>query len=528
MLSENITAFDLIIIALYIIAITWWGLRNARNKTSNDYFLAGRNMSWKVVGLSMFAASISTSTLVGHSGATFEHGLVIFNYNLISVLVLVFFAWIFLPFYIKSGVYTMPEFLERRFDHRSKYYFSSITLIAGIFMDVAATLYGSAMIFNIIFPGMGIQLVVIIAAILAASYTIPGGLSSAIKAELVQAVIILAGSLVLAFLAIKHVGSWEVLSERFQETTRLHLIRPLDDEGIPWPALFMALPILGFYFWANNQQLVQRVLTSRSVDDGRKGVLFTGFLTVVTMYLIFIPALKAGVAFPDTDPSDSIFPRMVTEWMPVGLLGVMLAAMIAAMTSSLSACLNAVSTLFTMDFYRRIDKNASSKKLVRVGQISSVVVLIIGAAWAPHIEKFGTLVDYYNEMLSYVGPPIVAAFILGLFWKRANGTGIFAGLLSTVVLALIMTFIAKPYTFIGDLHWLYMAPINFFFTMLVMVIVSLLSAPPPEDKTKGNVLTKQFFRDEAAYFKNIPFYKDFRVWALLLVLFCFLMLGLYW
>lgn len=528
MIAEKLTITDLIIIAVYIVAITWWGLKNARNKTSKEYFLAGRNMPWHVVGLSLFAASISTSTLVGHSGATFEHGLVIFNYNLISVLVMIFFAWIFLPFYIKSGVYTMPEFLEKRFDHRSKYYFSSITLFAGIFMDVAATLYGSAMIFNIIFPEMGIKVVVIIAALLAASYTIPGGLSSAIKAELVQAVIIILGSIVLAYLAIQNVGSWDVLSERFQETTRLHLIRPLDDKGIPWPALFLALPILGFYFWANNQQLVQRVLTSRTVDHGRKGLLFTGFLTVLTMYFIFIPALKAGAAFPDTDPSDSIFPLMVTEWMPVGLLGVMLAAMIAAMTSSLSACLNAVSTLFTMDFYRKIDKNASSRKLVRVGQISSLVILIIGALWAPQIEKFGTLVDYYNEILSYVGPPVVAAFMLGMFWKRANATGIFAGLLSTIVLVLFMIFIGKPHTFLGEIHWLYMAPVNFLITALVMIVTSLLTSAPPKEKIEGNTLTRQFFIDEAIFFKGVPLYKDFRIWALALVLFCFVMLGIYW
>ena len=528
MIAENLTSYDIIIIAVYIVAITWWGLKNAKSKTSNEYFLAGRNMPWQVVGLSLFAASISTSTLVGHSGATFEHGLVIFNYNLISVLVMIFFAWIFLPFYIKSGVYTMPEFLEKRFDHRSKYYFSSITLFAGIFMDVAATLYGSAMIFKIIFPDMEIQTVVIIAALLAASYTIPGGLSSAIKAELVQAIIIILGSIVLACLAIKNVGSWHVLYDRFHDTTRLHLIRPLDDKGIPWPALFLALPILGFYFWANNQQLVQRVLTSKSVDHGRKGVLFTGFLTVLTIYFIFIPALKAGVAFPDTNPADKIFPRMVTEWMPVGLLGVMLAAMIAAMTSSLSACLNAVSTLFTMDFYRKIDKSASSRKLVRVGQISTFVILVIGAAWAPQIEKFGTLVDYYNEMLSYVGPPVVAAFMLGMFWKRANATGVFAGLLSTVFLALFMTFIGKPYTFLGHVHWLYLAPVNFLITGFIMVVTSLLTPIPPAYKLEGNTLTKQFFKEESEYYKKIPFYKDFRIWALVLVIFCFIMLGIYW
>ncbi len=527
MFRLDISAFDFSLIIIYIITITWWGLRNARNKTSDEYFLAGRNMPWGIVGLSLFAASISTATLVGHSGATYQHGLVIFNYNLISVLVLVFFAWIFLPFYIRSGVYTMPEFLERRFDHRAKYYFSGITLIAGVFMDIAATLYGSAMIFNIIFPELDIQIVVVIAALLAASYTIPGGLSSAIKAEVVQAVIIIIGSLMLAYLAIERVGDWQVLMERFQDTTRLKLVRPLDDAGIPWPALFLALPILGFYFWGNNQQLVQRVLTSRSVDHGRKGVLFTGFLTMFTLYFIFIPALKAAVVFPDLPRPDMVFPKMVTEWMPIGFLGLMIAVMIAAMTSSLSAILNANSTLFTMDFYRRINRNASSKKLVRVGQLTTVVILVLGTVWAPYIERFGTLVDYYQEMLSYVGPPVVAAFMLGLFWKRSNATGIFWGLVSTIPFAAFVVFFGKQYTILGDIHWLYMAPINFIFSMSIMIVVSLLTPAPPRDKVEGNTLTREFFKAERESYRNVPFYKDFRLWSLALIIFCVIVLFLY-
>jgi len=207
----GLSFIDISVIVIYLTGIIWWGLRNARNKSSAEYFLAGRSMGWVMVGLSLFSASISTSTLIGHSGATFKYGLVIFNYNLVSVLVLVFFAWIFLPFYIKSGIYTMPEFLERRFDSRSKYYFSTISILGGIFMDIAATLYGSAMIFSIIFPGVSIQFVVILSAVIVASYTIPGGLSSVIKTEVIQAVILIIGSMILAFFALQNVGNWNVL-----------------------------------------------------------------------------------------------------------------------------------------------------------------------------------------------------------------------------------------------------------------------------------------------------------------------------
>jgi SSS family solute:Na+ symporter len=523
----RISPIDLSIIVLYLIGIIWWGLRNAKNKSSTDYFLAGRNMGWVMVGLSLFSASISTSTLIGHSGATFKYGLVIFNYNLIGVLVMVFFAWIFLPFYIKSGIYTMPEFLERRFDARAKYYFSSISILGGVFMDIASTLYGSAMIFSIIFPDISIRVVVIFSAIIVASYTIPGGLSSVIKTEVVQAVILIAGSMILAFLAWQNVGSWGGLAERMADTDRLHIIRGLNDEAVPWPALIFALPILGFYFWGNNQQLVQRVLSAKSVDSGRKGVLLTGFLTMFTLYLIFIPAIRAFIAFPDTLPADSIYPKMVTTWLPVGLLGIMLAAMISALTASLSGCLNSLSTLFTMDFYRKINPKADSKKLVRVGQISATIILILGAIWAPFIEKFGTLVNYYQQLLSYVGPPIVAAFMLGLFWKRANGTGVFAGLLSTIAIAIFMMFYGLDHTFLGRIHFLYMAPINFLISIIIMIIVSLMTEKPPIAKTDGMTLTRQFFRDEAVSYKTVKWYTDFRLWSLLLVLFCFAIMLLY-
>jgi len=523
----KLSFIDISIIVIYLTGIIWWGLRNARNKSSTEYFLAGRSMGWIMVGLSLFSASISTSTLIGHSGATFKYGLVIFDYNLVSVLVLVFFAWIFLPFYIKSGIYTMPEFLERRFDSRSKYYFSTISILGGIFMDIAATLYGSAMIFSIIFPSISIQMAVILSAVIVASYTIPGGLSSVIKTEVIQAVILIIGSMILAFFALQNVGSWDVLVERFADTTRLHLIRSFDDPAVPWPAMILALPILGFYFWGNNQQLVQRVLSSKSVDDGRKGVLLAGFLTMVTLYMIFIPALRAIVAFPDTNPPDGIYPKMVTTWMPVGLLGILLAAMISALTASLSGCLNSLSTLFPMDFYRKKYPKADSGKLVRVGQISGVIILLLGAIWAPYIQKFGTLVNYYQQMLSYVGPPVVAAFMLGLFWKRANGTGVFIGLLSTILIALFMVSFGLKHTFLGSMHFLYMAPIIFVFSMSIMVIVSLLTTKPPKEKTEGNTLTMGFFKEESASFKTVKWYSDFRIWAFLLVIFCFVIMFLY-
>ena len=534
MFTTNLTWIDIVIIVFYLLAITWWGLKNGKNRNSNEYFLAGRSMNWYMVGLSLFAASISTSALIAQSGSTYEYGLVVYNYNLISIYVMIFFAWIFLPFYIKSGVFTIPEFLERRFDQRAKFYFSAIAIFGGIFMDVSSTLYGSAMIFKIIFPELDVQLIVMIAALIIGIYSIPGGLNSVIKTEVVQAIILISGSVMLAFVAHQKIGGWEVLANHFRDSNYLHLVHNSNDIAMPWPALILALPILGFYFWGNNQPLVQRVLSAKSIDHGRKGVLLNGFLTMLTLYFIFIPAMKGAIAFPHLLPVDSIYPKMVTSWMPTVFLGFMVAVILSTLTASLSGTVSSISTLVTMDFYKKFDSKADSKKLVRIGQISSAVILLIGVVWAPQIHKFGSLINYYNELLSYVGSPIVAAFMLGLFWKRANGTGIFWGLISTFLMAAFMFFYGKEH-FIqtinnpdAPIHWLYLAPINFLFVSIIMIIVSLMTKPMDKEQIRDYVISKRFFIEEAKSYNNVRFYVDFRFWAIVLTIVCTIILIQYW
>lgn len=521
-LTFNINSWDIIIIISYFVLIIWWGLKNAKSGDSQDYFLAGRSMKWYAVGLSLFAASISSSTLIGQSGDTYSTGIAVYNYNLISVLVMVFFAWIFLPFYIRSGIFTMPEFLERRFDKRSKYYFSTLTILGAIFLDAAATLYAGALIIQLIIPDLSIQLIVIILAVAAASYTIPGGLSSAISAELVQAVILIAGSVILTFYAVENVGDWSLLKERFSDTVMLDLIRPMNDASVPWLGLIVGIPVLGFYFWCTNQTLVQRVLSAVSVDQGRKGVLLTGFLTVSTFFIIVYPAMLAKIAFPGLPKPDMVYPKMVLEWMPIGLLGLIIAALIAAMTSTLSAILNSASTLFTMDFYAPYKKEASSQRLVLVGKITSIIILVIAAVWAPHISKFGSLVKYYQEVLSYIAPPVVAAFFLGLFYKRANGSGIFTGLMGGLALAILMLFFKED--LFGQIHFLLIVPFIFIAASLIMVIASNLSERPDREKTELYTYSTKLFKQEIATMRTEIWYSSFYFWSAILVLCCLGML----
>ena len=533
---------DIVILVVFLGGVIWWAIKNGKSSDSTSYFLAGRNVTWPMVGLSLFAASVSSSTLMGHSGEGFISGIAVFNYNWISVLVMVFFALFFLPFYIRSGIFTMPEFLEKRFDKRSRYYFSFITILGNVFLDAAATLYTGALIIKMIFPTTDLFWIIIIMALMAGSYTIIGGLSSAIQADIIHTIILIVGSTVLYFYAIHAIGGWEELTYRFNQGVWLKLTRPMNDPTVPWPGMFLGIPILGFYFWANNQVMVQRVLSAKSIDHGRKGVLLVGFLYLFTLFIFILPGLIGrginlfGVEnLPDQLISgsalkssygintDQVYPRLIVRLLPVGFIGLILAAMISALTSALSATLSSVSTLFTMDFYTRFNPKADSKKLVRVGQITSLVVLVFAIIWSPFIQRFDSLVSYYQEIVSYLAPPIVGTFFLGLFWKRSNEQGAFWGLISGLVIAFLVMIVKYVVGISIPFHFLMLAPIIMAVSMLINVIVSLNSHLPDQEKVRQNTWTVKIWKEESEELRGVVWYKNFRVQAGLLVIACFTM-----
>jgi len=538
----NISTIDITILAVFIVGIIWWALRNGKSDDSTSYFLAGRNMTWPVVGLSLFAASVSSSTLMGHSGEGFITGIAVFNYNWISVLVMVFFALFFLPFYIKSGIFTMPEFLEKRFDKKSRLYFSFITIFGNVFLDAAATLYTGALIIKLIFPEVDLFWIIVIMAVVAGSYTIIGGLSSAINADMIQATILIIGSGILYFFALHEIGGWEELYNRFGDGVWLKLTRSIDDPTVPWLGMWVGIPILGFYFWANNQVMVQRVLSAKSIDHGRKGVLFVGFLYLFTLFIFILPGLIGrginlfGVENLPTEiidgstlkssygiNTDQVYPHLIVKLLPVGLIGLILAAMISALTSTLSATLSSVSTLFTMDFYQRWDKKADSKKLVKVGRITSLVVLIFAVIWAPFIQNFDSLVSYYQEVVSYLAPPIVGTFFLGLFWKRSNQYGALWGLISGILVAAILMISKYAIGVTIPYHFLLIAPVVMIFSMCVNILVSIFTPEPDVEKVAQNTWTVEIWKAETKELEGVVWYKNFRVLSIMLVAGCFLM-----
>lgn len=522
----SIGFIDLAVIVLYVMFITWWGLRHGKSKDAGSYFLAGRTMPWWIVGLSLFAASISSTTLIGQSGDAYDTGIAVFNYNLTGgVVVMVFFAVFLLPLYIRSGIFTIPEFLEKRYDRRSRYYFSTISIIGNVFLDAAGALYAAALIIKLIFPSASLELVIWIFALLAASYTIPGGLSSAISAELIQAVILIAGSVILTAVCVMS-GGGEYIADLIQNgDTDMKLIRPMNDPATPWLGIFIGMPISGIYFWANNQTLVQRVLSAENVNEGRKGVMFCGFLTILTLFIIIFPGVMARHFFPDIANPDTVYPTMIIKLLPAGLLGVLLSAMIAALMSTFSAILNSTSTLFTMDFYAQIRPEADSRTLVRTGRIAMAVIVVTAALWAPCISRFDSLLKYYQEMISYIAPPVVAAFLTGAFSRRVNANGAFAGLLSGLAMAVLLLFFRKD--IFGDMHFLFVIPILFTFSVIIIYTVSLMFPAPEEAKLKDTVFSPAEFREEGRQLRTGKFRSNYRVWGCALVLISIMLLYIF-
>ena len=334
------------------------------------------------------------------------------------------------------------------------------------------------------------------------------------------------GSIILTYLALINRGAEYLQTLIADNAMTMQLVRSLDDPSVPWLGLIVGIPILGFYFWGNNQTLVQRVLSARSVDEGRKGVLLVVFLTVLTLFFIIYPGVMAKDLFPGLEKPDMVYPKLVLELMPVGLLGVMMAALVAALTSTLSAILNSVSTLFTMDFYSVLKEGeVSSDEQVRVGRITSVVVLVIAVFWAPQIGGFDSLVKYYQQMLSYIAPPIVAAFFHGLFSKRANATGTISGLITGLVVAVLLLFYKE--SIFGDMHFLLVVPYLFGFSLLVMIGVSWLTNEPPKEKIEEYTWSKEIFIKETKQMKGMKWYRNYRFWSLALLVFCFVVLWLY-
>ena len=515
-----LTTTDLVVMAIYLAATIAFGISKSRRAGAEDYFLGGRGMTWPVIGLSMLAMCVSSSSLVGWAGDAYSTGISVFNYGISgAIIVLVFFLWFFLPFYLRSGVYTMPEFLEGRYDARSRWYFSFITVVGYTFLDSAVTLYAGARMMQAVFPNMPLEWLIGGLALVSASYTIVGGLSAVMWVDLVQSVMLLVGSTILTWIAFARAGGWNAVMASVPPEN-LSLIRPATDPSVPWPTLIITLPLLGFYFWCTSQAMVQRTLSARSVNEARWGNLFAGLLNFAVFFVMVLPGVAGRVLYPGLERGDLIYPKLVFELMPPGIKGVVVVGFVAAMISTLSSILNSAATLVTMDFVRKLRPDLTSRGQVIAGNVAGFVIAIIAALWAPEVQKFESVVKYFQQFLGYLAPPIVAVFLFGLFWPRATGSGAFAALIAGLAMAGWMIGSGGRLPPFTDWHpFLYVPPVIFLAASAVLVAVSLATPAPDPTRISRFLWNRSILHDESADLAALPWWQNYRTLSILLLAF---------
>ncbi|MDJ0841670.1 MAG: sodium:solute symporter [Acidobacteriota bacterium] len=507
----QLEGIDLAMVGLYTLFIIWIGFYiGSKTKSSEDYFLAGRSLTWWLIGFSLFATNMSSTSLIGLAGSAYGEGIAVYNYEWMAAVVLAVFVIFFLPFYIRTRVSTVPEYFERRFDQRSRYYFSTLTIVGNIFIDTAGSLYAGGLVIQLVYPQIPLWQAVTALAVVAGLYTVAGGLKAVVYTDAIQAVLLLIGAGWITVQAYSAVGSWDAVTA-VTPPEMLSLIKPADDPFLPWTGLLIGVPMLGFYFWCNNQFMVQRVLGAKSLEHGRWGALFAGFLKLPVILIMVLPGTMARVLYPDLERADMVYPTMMFDLLPVGLRGLVLTALLAAIMSSIDSTLNSASTLVTMDFVKKLRPKSDNRFLVWTGRLVTFIFMVVSALWAPQILKFPSLWQYLQSVLAYLCPPIVACFLIGTFWRRANATGAFVSLIAGHVVSLILLLMGT------GIHYLIIPGILFIISGLVLVLVSLATAEPDAAKVEACTWTAALYREDGEALRGLPWYRNYRLGALVLL-----------
>jgi SSS family solute:Na+ symporter len=493
LLQTQLLTIDYVVLALYfavIFAIGWYFSRKER--TTTDYFLASRDVAWWAIGASLFSSNIGSEHFIGLAGSGASTGMAPGNFEWLASLIVLLLGWVFVPFYLRSGVYTMPEFLERRYSPACRTYLATISLIAYVFTKIAVGIFAGAIVLKAVL-GWGMWQSSIVLVIATGIYTIAGGMAAVIYTEVIQTVILVGGALALTLIGLDKVGGWSGLQASVPAEF-FSMVKPAADKDFPWTGIFFGAPILGIWYWCTDQVIVQRTLAAKNIQHAKGGTALAGFLKILPVFLLVVPGMIARVLYPAEMAADSnsAFPLMVTKLMPAGLQGVMIAAMLAALMSSLSAVFNSSSTIFTMDFYKKLRPEASEKHLVNVGRLATLVMVVLALLWIPMMSRISNqLWVYLQSVQAYVSPPIAAVFLLGIAWKRINAQGALASLLTGFVLGasrfiLEVVYAGQPLTgflkFYVGMNFLHFAVLMFVICVGVLLAVSLVTPAPDSDK----------------------------------------------
>ena len=498
-----------------IAGVAIWASRG--QNTSSDFFLGGRNIGWFAIGGSLFASNVGSEHIVGLAGSGANTGLSLAHWEL-HAWVLLMLGWVFVPYYYRSKVFTMPEFLEKRFSPTARWILSIISLAAYVLTKVSVTVYAGALVFNVLFPDFhlggldafwcGALLTIILTGI----YSVFGGLRAVLYTDACQAIILLLGSIFILYFGLSKLdGGWSGLRD-FTAThaSQYALWHPLSDKDFPWLAICIASPIIGIWYWCTDQYIVQRTLAAKNLTIARRGTIWGAALKVMPVMIFLIPGLigaalnaQGVIHLPVKGAGidgDRVFPTLVTQLLPPGLRGLVIAGLLAALMSSLSSLFNSSAALFTVDIYQKLKKEASEKELVYVGKIATTVVVVCGLIWIPIMKQVaqggGGLYDYLQNVQSFLAPAITATFLLGIFWSRINAKGAVWGLTVGFILGMgkltIQTFfgtgkIENPafLAAIGNYNAYYACGILFLATAIVLIVVSLATKAQDPEQIKG-------------------------------------------
>ena len=512
------TPIDWSLVGVYflaIVAIVWWASR--QQQTSTDYFLAGRNVGWFVVGASLLASNIGSEHIVGLAGSGANNGMAQAHWEMHAWIILLL-GWVFVPFYHRAGVFTMPEFLERRFDARSRWVLSVVSLVAYVFTKVSVTVYAGALVFRTLLPDTfgtpdnAFWIGAITTVVLTGIYTVLGGLRAVVYTEVLQTGLLIIGSAAITVFGLSQLGSWGEMQDILRaRQDQFALWRPNTDPSFPWLGVMIASPIVGIWYWCTDQYIVQRTLSARSLADARRGAIWGAFLKVWPVLIFLVPGMigyalhEKGLLQMPEGPNgeimgDMVFPTMVSTLLPVGLRGLVLGGLLSALMSSLASLFNSCATLFTKDIYEKLRPGQSERQLVRVGRIATGVVVGFGLLWIPIMKAISEgnsgLYDYLQNVQGFLAPPITAVFLLGLFSKRINGQGAFWGLIIGFVIGmfkltvqtLVQSNALAPTGLLGSIgafNGYYFAGVLFLIAVVLIIGISWLTPAQSEEQIRG-------------------------------------------
>ncbi len=513
-------SIDLVTIVAYLLVTLAIGLSFARRKeTSEDYFLAGRKLTWPVLGASLFSTNISAEHLVGLAGEAHRVGLAVGGFEWMACFCLLTLGFVFVPRYLNNRVYTIPEFLERRFSLTARMVLSSYFLVMIVLTKISIALWAGGLVVHTLF-GWDMQTVMWSIGLFTALYTAAGGLSAVVYTDAFQTVIFLAGSAFLTVAALGETGGWAGMAGRVPEGF-LHMVKPVTDPDYPITGFLLGNYFAGMFYWCMDQVIVQRVLGARDVEQATKGAIFAGFLKILPVFIFVLPGVISAALYPNI-PHDSAYPTLVSQLVPAGLRGLILAGLLAALMSSLSSISNSAATLVTHDFVVRFSKAPPSQAAqVWIGRATTALVIGAGIAWAPVIGQAETLWKYLQVVSAYMGLPMAAALLTGILWKRATNAGALSAMGFGVFLGTIM--LADSIFAGGGLIPLLQAPIltsflhrsflGFVLSIGVMVLVSLFTREPEKEQTDGVC-----FEWSIAAPRQVRAFGDARVWGLALAI----------